>query len=172
MARRSGGKGATHGGATPAVTLLTRLDIPFTEHHYDHDPAAESFGREAADELGVDPGRVFKTLVVDLTAGGGRGLGVAVLPVDHQLDLKAAGAGFGVKKVALADHAAAERSSGYVVGGISPLGQRTVLPTVLDDSALAHETIYVSGGRRGFDVELAPTDLVRALSATTAPLTR
>lgn len=172
MARRTGGRGKASAGATPAVTLLTRLAIPFTAHHYDHDPGVASFGREAAEELGVDPARVFKTLVVDLSAGGGRGLGVTVLPVEGRLDLKAAGAAFGVKKVALADSAAAERSSGYVVGGISPLGQRTVLPTVLEETALLHDTIYVSGGARGFDVELAPTDLVAALSATTAPLLR
>ncbi|GAB49008.1 Cys-tRNA(Pro) deacylase [Mobilicoccus pelagius] len=171
MARRTTTKPA-HGGATPAVTLLTRLGVPFTEHHYDHDPDAESFGREAAEKLGVDPAVVLKTLVVDLSPGGGRGLGVAILPVDHRLDLKAAGAGLGVKKVALADHAAAERSSGYVAGGISPLGQRTVLPTVLDESTLAHETVYVSGGRRGFDVAIAPADLVSILSARTAPITR
>lgn len=170
MARRKGER--TGAGATPAVARLTEAGVAFTEHHYEHDPAVQSYGLEAAEALGVPPERVFKTLVVDLAAGGGRGLGVAILPVDRQLDLKAAGAGLGVKKVALADHAAAERSTGYVVGGISPLGQRTLLPAVLDASALDHATILVSGGRRGLDVELAPADLVRLLAAGTAPITR
>ncbi|WP_040161531.1 aminoacyl-tRNA deacylase [Mobilicoccus massiliensis] len=170
MARR--GEATTTGGATPAVVALTRAGVSFTPHHYDHDPAAESFGLEAAEELGVEPGRVFKTLVVDLAAGGGRGLGVTILPVDRQLDLKAAGAGFGVKRVALADPLVAERATGYVVGGISPLGRRTAAPSVLDDSALGHPSIFVSGGRRGFDLELAPTDLVTLLDARLAPISR
>lgn len=127
-----------------------------------------AYGLEAAEALGVDPGRVFKTLVVD---GGGR-LAVAIIPVAAQLDLKAAGAALGVKKVELADPAAAERSSGMVRGGISPIGQRKALPTVLDESALGHETVFVSGGRRGFDVELAPADLVSLTRATTAAVAR
>ena len=171
MARRSGARPEGTSGATPAVMLLTREHVPFTGHRFEPDPQAESYGDDACAGLGVAPDRVFKTLVVDLAVGGGKGLGVAILPVDRRLDLKAAGAGFGVKRVALADRAAAERSTGYVLGGISPFGQRTRLPAVLDVSALDHRTIYVSGGRRGFDVELAPTDLVRVLGARTAPLT-
>lgn len=165
MARRERGKGT---GATPAVLRLTGAGIPFAEHHYEHDEAALSYGLEAADALGVEPSRVFKTLVVSV----GSGLGVTVLPVDRQLDLKAAGAGFGVKKVTLAEQAAAERATGYVVGGISPFGQRSSHPTLLDESALEHETIFVSGGRRGFDIEVPPSALITLLQAHTAPITR
>lgn len=165
MARR---RSEQRGGATPAVVRLSEAGVSFTEHHYVHDASATSFGLEAAAELGVESARVFKTLVVSAE----KGLGVAILPVDRQLDLKAAGAALGVKKVALADPEAAQRATGYVVGGISPLGQRTPSPTVLDGSALAHPTIFVSGGRRGFDVELSPTDLVTLLDARVHPIAR
>jgi Cys-tRNA(Pro)/Cys-tRNA(Cys) deacylase len=123
---------------------------------------------EAAEALGVDPARVFKTLLVDT----GSALAVAIVPVDRQLDLKAVSAALGAKKVAMADPALAERSTGYVVGGISPIGQKRALPVVLDESALAHDTVLVSGGRRGLDLELAPQDLARVVEARTAPIAR
>lgn len=163
MARRSG-----RGASTPALVHLGRAGVSATIHEYEHDPSAPSYGLEAAMELGVEAARVFKTLVVD----AGQSLAVMVLPVDRSLDLKAAGAALGVKKVALADPAAAERATGYVVGGISPLGQRTRLRTVLDVSALDHDTVFVSGGRRGLDVEIAPQDLLTHVPATTAPIAK
>lgn len=150
------------------MTQLRAAGIDFVEHSYEHDPRADSYGLEAADALGVPAARVYKTLVIALD----RGLGVAVLPVDRRLDLKAAAAALGSKRAALAEQAAAERSTGYVVGGISPFGQRSPLPTAVDESALAHPTMFVSGGRRGFDVEVAPDDLVRLLDARPAPIAR
>jgi Cys-tRNA(Pro)/Cys-tRNA(Cys) deacylase len=153
---------------TPATTALTRAGVDFGVHPYEHDPAAPSYGLEAATALGVPPEQVFKTLLVE----GERGLAVGVVPVTRTLDLKAVAAALGVKKVGLARPEDAERSSGYVVGGISPVGQRRALPTVLDESAMAFETVYVSGGRRGLDLSLAPADLVRATSAATAPIAR
>lgn len=153
---------------TPATVALHRAGIPYAVRAYEHDPAAESFGTEAASALGVEPSRVFKTLLVDT----GSGLAVGVVPVDGTLDLKALAAALGAKKVALADPGAAERSSGYVVGGISPVGQKRALPTVVDDSAREHETVLVSGGRRGLDLELAPADLAAATGASFASIAR
>jgi Cys-tRNA(Pro)/Cys-tRNA(Cys) deacylase len=153
---------------TPATVALTRAGLPYAVRAYEHDPAAESFGLEAAQALGVDPARVFKTLLVDT----GSGLAVAIVPVDRTLDLKAMASALGVKKVVMADPLAAERSSGYVVGGISPVGQKRALPTVLDSSAAEHETVLVSGGRRGLDLELHPADLVAVTRASTAPVAR
>jgi Cys-tRNA(Pro)/Cys-tRNA(Cys) deacylase len=141
---------------TPAIAAAQRAGIRFTLHEYEHDPAAGSYGLEAAEKLGVDPARVFKTLVV--TVGG---LVVACIPVSAQLDLKAVG-----KRTLMADKVHAERATGYVSGGISPLGQRRRLPTHLDASALEHETILVSAGRRGLQVELDPRDLVRLTDAS------
>jgi Cys-tRNA(Pro)/Cys-tRNA(Cys) deacylase len=143
---------------TPAVVAAERAGISFTLHEYAHDEGA-AYGLEAAAKMGVDPARVFKTLVV---AQGGA-LAVAIVPVAAQLDVRALG-----KRAALADRAAAERVTGYVLGGISPLGQRTRLPTLLDESALGHETIFVSAGRRGLELELAPDDLVRLTDARVA----
>ncbi|MFP3715125.1 Cys-tRNA(Pro) deacylase [Puerhibacterium sp. TATVAM-FAB25] len=158
----------THAG-TPALTLLERQGVPHTVHAYEHDPAAGlSFGMEAAATLGLDPAQVFKTLVADVD---GR-LVVAVVPVDRQLDVKALARAVGGKRAALALPPVAERATGYVVGGISPLGQKQRLATVVDGSALGHDVVYVSGGRRGLDVGLAPADLVRLTGATTAPLAR
>lgn len=157
-----------HPGGTPATVALTRAQISFTPRPYDHDPRTESFGLEAATALDVVPERVFKTLL----AGVDGILTVAVVPVSGRLDLKALARAVGGRRAELADPAAAERATGYVVGGISPIGQKRAHPTVVDSSALDHETILVSGGRRGFDLELAPTDLVAVTSATLANLGR
>lgn len=156
---------------TPATVALTRAAIVHTLHTYAHDPASTAFGEEAAAALGVDPARMFKTLVV-ATGVGRPGLAVAVVPVAGSLDLKAMASAVGVKKVELAPPAQAERTSGYIVGGISPLGQKTPLPTVLDDSARAFPTIYVSAGRRGLQVELSPDDLVSLTAARVASIRR
>jgi Cys-tRNA(Pro)/Cys-tRNA(Cys) deacylase len=153
---------------TPATVALTKAQIAFRTHEYEHDPAAGSYGAEAAELMGVDPARLFKTLVADVD---GR-LTVAVVPVSGSLDLKALASAVGGKKAAMADPAAAERSSGYVLGGISPLGQRRQLPTVVDASALGFETVFCSGGRRGLEIELAPADLVKLTGAVTAPIGR
>jgi len=139
------------GRRTPAITTAERAGIAFRVHEYEHDPRAASFGVEAVQKLGLDPARVFKTLVADVDGE----LTVAVVPVESQLDLRALG-----KRARMADPKAAERATGYVTGGISPLGQRRLLPMVLDDSALAFETIHVSAGRRGLELELAPADLL------------
>ena len=162
------GKAKQGSTGTPATVALTRAGVAFEARSYGHDPAAPSYGLEAAEALGVPPERVFKTLLVQ----GEAGLAVGIVPVDRQLDLKAVAAALGAKRVAMADPAAAERSTGYVVGGISPIGQKRALPTVLDDSALAHATVLVSGGRRGLDLELAPADLVAVTRATTAAIAR
>ncbi|MDO5753617.1 Cys-tRNA(Pro) deacylase [Arthrobacter sp.] len=154
------------GASTPATVALTAANVAFTPHSYAHDPAATSYGMEAATVLGIDPERVFKTLVADV----GGTLAVAIVPVNGTLDLKALAHALGHKKAAMADPALAQRRTGYVLGGISPLGQRQQSPTVLDASALDHETIFVSGGRRGFDVELSPTDLIALTQATTAKI--
>jgi Cys-tRNA(Pro)/Cys-tRNA(Cys) deacylase len=158
----------TTGGATPAVMAMRAAGIAFTEHHYDSDGHAGSFGLEAAQALGLSPDEVFKTLLV--TAGRAGDLVVAVVPVQGSLDLKALASATGNKSAAMADPAVAERSTGYVRGGISPLGQRRRLPTVVDESALLLSTMYVSGGRRGFDIGVDPVDLVRLTGAVTAAI--
>jgi Cys-tRNA(Pro)/Cys-tRNA(Cys) deacylase len=155
-------------GGTPATVALTAAGTAFTVHAYDHDPASPSYGEEAAQALGVSPDRVFKTLVADVDGE----LTVAIVPVAGQLDLKALAAAVGAKRAAMADPAAAERTTGYVRGGISPLGQRKPLRTVLDTSASLHPTICVSAGRRGLEVELAPADLAALTSAVLAPIGR
>ena len=158
-------------GGTPATEALTAAGIAFTLHAYTHHDDSRDFGAEAARELGVDELRIFKTLVVDV--GTGRPpLAVGIVPVAGQLDLKAMAAALGVKKVTLADPLVAERVTGSVVGGISPLGQRTPLPTIIDASALGLATLYCSGGKRGFQVELARADLARVVGATFAPIAR
>ena len=156
------------GPSTPATVALDRAGVPYARHTYTHDAGAASYGLEAAAALGVEAARVFKTLLVDT----GRSLAVGIVPVDGQLDLKAMAAALEVKSVAMAQRADAERSSGYVLGGISPVGQRRALPTVLDDTAYAFPTVYVSGGRRGFDIELAPGDLEALTRATRARIGR
>ncbi|GAA2062231.1 Cys-tRNA(Pro) deacylase [Leifsonia soli] len=143
---------------TPATVALTAAGIPFSAHPYVHDPAAPSFGLEAAEALGVEPDRVFKTLLADTDLG----LVVGVVPVTGMLDLKALAAAVGAKRATMADPAVAERRTGYVVGGISPIGQKTRHVTVVDETAQLFDTVFVSGGKRGFDVELSPADLLRA----------
>lgn len=153
---------------TPATVALTAAGVAFTQHAYAHDPAAPSYGLEAAHVLGLPAEQVFKTLLVDT----GAGLAVGVVPVAGQLDLKAMASALGVKRVTMADPAAAERSTGYVVGGISPVGQKRALPTVVDESAELFDVVYVSGGRRGLDLGVAPADLVRVTGATLADIGR
>ncbi|MGO4691889.1 Cys-tRNA(Pro) deacylase [Glaciibacter sp. 2TAF33] len=153
---------------TPATAQLTRAGIAFTPHRYEHDPAAASFGLEAAEKLGLDPERVFKTLLAD---ADGR-LVVGIVPVTGQLDLKALAAYVGAKKATMADPRVAERKTGYVVGGISPIGQKSSLATVIDASAESFDTVFVSGGRRGLDIELAPADLQRATGGAFAAIAR
>ncbi|HEY7013549.1 MAG TPA: Cys-tRNA(Pro) deacylase [Streptosporangiaceae bacterium] len=156
------------GSGTAATALLTKQRIPHSVHTYTHDPRHASYGAEASEALGVEPGRVLKTLVADVDGK----LTVGVVPVAAQLDLKALAAAVGGKKAALADVAAAERATGYVAGGISPVGQRKRLPVVIDSTAMDYPTVFCSGGRRGLEIELAPADLVRAAAATVAPISR
>jgi Cys-tRNA(Pro)/Cys-tRNA(Cys) deacylase len=156
------------GKGTPATAALTAAKVTFRVHVYDHDPSSPSYGDEAAAALGVAAESVFKTLVADVDGK----LTVAVVPVVGSLDLKALAAAVGGKRAAMADPAAAERTTGYVRGGISPLGQRKRLPTVVDSSALEQPTVHVSGGRRGLEVELSPEDLVRLTSGKVAPISK
>ena len=151
---------------TPATVLLTRAGVPFTLHTYPHDPRADGFGDEAAVALGVPPERIFKTLIANVDGT----LVCGVVPVAGRLDLKALAAAVGAKRAELADPAVAARATGYVVGGISPLGQKSRLRVVLDSSASSFQTVYVSGGKRGLQVELAPEDLVRHAPAQLAAI--
>lgn len=153
-------------GATPAIVALERAGIEFTLRPYDHDPRAASFGREAAAALGVEEARVFKTLLADVD---GRPV-VAVVPVTGTLDLKALAAAVGGKRASMMDPKAAERATGYVVGGISPIGQKRAFPTVIDISVEGFDTVFVSGGRRGLDLELRPADLIGQTGAITAAI--
>jgi Cys-tRNA(Pro)/Cys-tRNA(Cys) deacylase len=143
---------------TPAINAARKAGVAHRIHEYQHDPAAESFGLEAAEKLGVPPARVFKTLVAQLDDGR---LVVGIVPVATSLNLKALAAAAGAKRAEMADMAKAERTTGYVAGGISPIGQKKRLPTFLDESAAAHDTIFVSAGRRGLEIELAPADLLK-----------
>ncbi|WP_243792235.1 Cys-tRNA(Pro) deacylase [Saccharopolyspora gloriosae] len=154
------------GKGTPATALLARQRVTHQVHTYEHDPRADSYGLEAADALGQPPERVFKTLVADVDGA----LAVGVVPVTGQLDLKALAAACGGKKAKMADMGAAERATGYVAGGISPLGQKKRLPVVLDSSAEAFDTIFCSAGRRGLEIELAPGELARLLDARVADI--
>ncbi|WP_324649910.1 Cys-tRNA(Pro) deacylase [Georgenia sp. H159] len=154
---------------TPALRALQSAGVAHTVREYEHDPRSQlSFGMEAAHALGVEPARVFKTLLAEVDGA----LVVAVVPVTGELDLKALAAAVGGKRAAMAERDAAERATGYVVGGISPLGQRKRLAVVVDVTALDHATVLVSAGRRGADVELAPSDLVALTGATTARIGR
>lgn len=151
---------------TPATKLLTTAGVNFIEHEYSHDPNSTSFGLEAAEKLGVEPNRVFKTLVANVDES----FAVAIVPVNQQVSLKSLSRTLGAKRATMADPAHAARLTGYVVGGISPLGQKRLLTTVIDESALLFESILVSGGRRGFDIELSPLDLAELTSATFAEI--
>jgi Cys-tRNA(Pro)/Cys-tRNA(Cys) deacylase len=151
------------GRETPATRAAKAAGVAHTVHEYRHDPRAESYAGEAAEALALDPRRVFKTLVVSV----GDDLAVAIVPAADQLDLRGVG-----KRAAMADTGRAERVTGYVAGGISPLGQRKRLPTFLDETALEHETVFVSAGRRGLEIELAPGDLVALTAADVRPLRR
>lgn len=153
---------------TPATVALTAAGIAFTPHAYEHDAANTNFGLEAASALGLDAERVFKTLLADVDGT----LTVAIVPVTGKLDLKALAAAVGGKKAEMADAKIAERKTGYVVGGISPIGQKTRHRTVLDETAELFDTIYVSGGRRGFDIELAPADLLAITGGIVAAIAR
>lgn len=154
--------------ATPATVALTAAGIPFTAHAYDHDPANTNFGLEAASALNLDPEQVFKTLLADVDGS----LVVGIVPVTGKLDLKALAAAVGGKKAEMADPKVAERRTGYVVGGISPIGQKIAHVTVIDETAELYDTVFVSGGRRGLDLEIAPSDLARITSATFATIAR
>ena len=154
---------------TATVAALVAAGIPHTLHPYDHDPASElSYGLEAAAALDADPGRVFKTLCAYVDGH----LSVGIVPVSGMLDLKALAAALGGKRAEMAPPADAERSSGYVVGGISPIGQRKALPTALDETAELFDMVYVSGGRRGLDIGLSPSDLVRITGAVVGPIAK
>jgi len=157
--------------ATSATKRLAELSISWVDHYYQHDARAESFGLEAAAALGVEPARVFKTLMANV-ADTGEKLVVGVLPVTEKLDLKKLAMALGFKRGEMALPQSAERSSGYVVGGISPIGQRKSLPTCIDETAQLFDTIFVSGGKRGFDIELSPADLARATGAVFADVCR
>lgn len=153
---------------TPATVALTAAGIPFTAHAYEHDPANTNFGLEAAEALGLEPERVFKTLLADVDGA----LVVGIVPVTGKLDLKALAAAAGGKRAEMADPKLAERRTGYVVGGISPIGQKNRHTTVLDETAELWDTIYVSGGKRGLDIELAPADLLRVTGGTIAAIAK
>jgi len=154
------------GRGTAATIALERAKIPFTLHEYARDPRHGSYGLEASEALGIPPERVFKTLVAAVDGA----LAVGVLPAGRQLDLKALAAAVGGKKAAMAEVAAAERATGYVAGGISPVGQKRRLPVVVDSSALTLGTMFCSAGRRGLEIEIAPADLIRAIQAKVAAI--
>jgi len=150
---------------TPAIVFLNKQKVAFNTHQYEHDVSAASYALEAADKLSVTPARIFKTLIVNLDQ---QSLGVAILPADAQLSMKKLALALGAKKAAMADPQAAQRATGYVLGGVSPFGQKKRLPVCLDESAFNFESIYVSAGRRGLEVELAPELFAALLASKTA----
>lgn len=152
---------------TPAIKAAQKAKIRYTLHEYDHDPATESYGEEAVEKTGAAPGQVFKTLVVSLD---GKELAVGIVPVSAMLGLKQVARAAGAKKAAMADKQLVQRTTGYVLGGVSPLGQKKRLKTFIDQSAEAFETVFVSAGRRGLEIELAPTDLARLTGGQLVPL--
>ncbi len=168
MSERPSGRAVSKSKGTPATLALTRAGIAYTVHEYDHDPRAGSYGLEAAAALGLDPDQVFKTLLADLDGS----LVVAVVPVSGKLDLKALARALGGSKAAMAEPKAAERATGFVTGGISPVGQKRAHRTVVDESALLYDAVYVSAGRRGLDLAIAPADLVEVTGAITADVSR
>lgn len=147
---------------TPAINLLKKNKCEFKIHKYDHDPACENYGQEAAQKLNLDENQVFKTLLVELSP---KDLVVAVLPVSKQLNLKEVANAFKTKKAVMANKQEAQKVTGYLLGGISPLGQKKRLKTVIDESAKSYQTIFVSGGKRGLDIEVNPKDLIKLLNA-------
>ncbi len=152
---------------TPGINVASKNKVAYTVHEYAHDSASESYGLEAAEKLGVAPQRVFKTLVVNLD---NKELAVAVLPVSSMLSMKGIAKAAGAKKASMADQADVERSTGYVLGGVSPLGQKKRLRTIIDSSANDHSTVYISAGRRGLEIELSPADLAMLTGADNADL--
>ena len=147
---------------TPAINTAKKANVDFKIHEYSHDPRADAYGKEAAEKIGVSPDQVFKTLVVSMDGkNDSKALGVAVLPVSCQLNLKLFARAMGVKKVTMADKTRVEKTTGYVLGGVSPMGQKKKLSTVVHDTAKNFKTIFVSAGKRGLDIELAPDDLVK-----------
>jgi Cys-tRNA(Pro)/Cys-tRNA(Cys) deacylase len=152
-------------GGTPAIVVLSAAGVQFRVHEFDNDPAARGYGLAAAVALGVEPERVFKTLIATIDETNHA---VGIVPVSSQLSLKELAAALGAKRAEMCEMQAAERLTGYVVGGISPFGQKRLLPTVIDETCILFDTIFVSGGRRGLDIEIAPDDLITILSATTA----
>ena len=167
MARTDKARGRPAAG-TPALLSLQSAGIPFTIHAFDAGSLAEGYGMQAARELDLDPSSVFKTLLADVDGAAT----VAIVPVDGTLDLKLLAVACAARRAVMLDAAVAQRLTGYVVGGISPIGQKRPLPTVLDQSALSHPQVYVSGGRRGLDIGIAPVDLVAITRATVAPIAR
>ena len=156
---------------TPAVLELQRAGVPFSLHEFDHDPGERSYGLEAARALGVDPDRVFKTLLAEVTpVRDGVARVVGIVPVTAQLSMKELAGAIGAKRAEMCTPEIAERSTGYVVGGISPFGQKRRIPTVIDETSELSDTIFVSGGRRGLDLEVAPADLIRVLDAVVAQI--
>jgi Cys-tRNA(Pro)/Cys-tRNA(Cys) deacylase len=156
---------------TPAIQAAKKANIRYSIHEYQHDPDTDSYGKEAALALGVEARRVFKTLLVTLH-GARNGLAVAIVPVEKRLDLKSFAAAANAKKAVMADPKEAERATGYVVGGISPFGQKRRLPVIIDASISGYDTVYVSAGRRGLEIELDPRDLIRLCNAEVAPIQR
>lgn len=152
---------------TPAIKFAQTQKLTYTLHQYEHDPAHASFGLEAAEKLAIDPARIFKTLLVSLSD---QRLAVAILPVDQQLSMKRIAATMGAKKAEMANPNVIQSATGYVLGGVSPLGQIKRLPTALDESSLKHATLFVSAGKRGLELELRPQDLISACNATVARL--
>jgi Cys-tRNA(Pro)/Cys-tRNA(Cys) deacylase len=159
---------AAGSAGTPATIALAAAGVRFLPHAYDHDPANTNFGLEAATALGLDPEQVFKTLLADVDGA----LVVAIVPVTGKLDLRALARAVGGKKAVMADPAVAQRKTGYIVGGISPIGQKTAHPTVLDETAELYPSVFVSGGRRGFDIELAPADLLSITNGRIAAIAK
>jgi len=156
---------------TPAIDALNKASIEFKLHEYSHDSKAASYGEEAAFSLNIQADRVFKTLLISQDpSDNSKALAVAIVPVSHQLDLKSVAKSLKTKKASMADSTAAQNATGYILGGISPLGQKKRLAVTLDVSALEFETIFVSGGKRGLEIELSPKDLIRMCSANTSDI--